>query len=335
MLYNTLMPGNPIKMMHKSRLEEEELILQSELYALGELRRRPPKPPKTDTKLAKLMTIIYTIFVDNATQLGKPTKLPATMFEHLKSEYSNASVNKAKKLLIIKPIRRLGRWWWQFPHRAPTEALQTQHARMIKEHNPVEEELNLLRRPACLELQEIMHEHNLAITNMLAVQLMEKAGYQRPTTLRMKAILGIINGKKLDGFVMWYWPNREVQNWIEKKLSSGPVPREQLAIDAWAEKSWYFELLNWARKIMPHIKWRIIGGVGVWVDINHQRGERVESVVEVDMASPDESDRKIIVDFGDEDVNHDLAPEPDKIDLPATVRKTVKLTSGIDLEIFE
>jgi hypothetical protein len=341
MLYNILMPGNPVKMINKSRLEQDELQLQSELYALGELpHRRPPKPPQTDTRTARLMNSIYTIFVDNATQLGKPTKLPAEMFDVLKSQYSNTTINKAKKLLLIQSIRRLGRWWWQFPRRAPSEALQTQHARLVKEYNPVAEQLSNLRRPAAIELQEIMKEHHLQITNKLAVELMEVAGYQRPTTLHMKAILGIAS-MKVNGRWMWLWPNRDVQDWIEEQLKRGPVPREQLRLDAFAQRSWDWDLINLAKKAMPHIHWHIFKGVGYWVDMNHQRAETAENIVELDMSPPDESDRVITVDFEphEDDIQHDLAPdEPIYEDEEPEVvvnKKIIKLPSGIKLETFE
>lgn len=326
---------NPNKLIHKTRIEEEELEIQSELYALGQLTHiRPPKKLDPESKIWTLSSEIYQLFVEHAAKMGKPTKLPADVFEDLRKEYSNTSITKAKRFLSIRSIRRLGKWWWQFPLRAPNEAMQTVHQKLIQEYNPVAEQLTNLRRPAAAELQEIMKEHNLHITNLLAVQLMEKAGFSRPTTLHMKAILGIV-GEKVDGNMTWYWPNRDVQDWLFAKLASGPVPHRKLSIEAWEENSWPFELLKWARKACPDIKWRIINSVGYWEDINQRSHAPSDRIVEVDMLPEASEVNCIILDFSDElEPEHELAPEPGKEDV-VTTRRISHTPGGAPVEVFE
>lgn len=334
------MPGNPSRLLHRTRLEEEDLKIQAELYQLNQLPGHPlPKASDVDdTRMGKLLNKLYMMFVDEADKTGKPHRMPAAAFDVLAQHHSNTSINKAKKMLGIESIRRGGQWWWKFPRLAPSQAFAVSHKRLVKEYDPAADQLKLLNKPAAIELMAIMRDHNYEIQNRQAVGLMEQAGYKRSTTVTMKAALGIINGRKIAERVMWYWPNRDVQDWLEKKLSNGPVPHVQLAQLAWEENSWSYELIHWARKALPHIQLRMLGGVGHWVDMNHQGPGKVESVVEVDMTPVPDEPRHIIVDFTaelPEQVVHDLAPAPGKQDLPAMSSHTVKLPGGVKLEVFE
>lgn len=365
------MPASPRTLLHRTRIEEAELKIKSEEWLLAQSTYQPKL--RKNTRMSALLARIYEVFSDHATLIGKPERIPATAFSFLE-EYSNSTVNKAKKYLGIRSVRRNDVWWWTFPKRAPSEFEEKVRKEMVKDTDPYKEELSVLSRPASRELMAIMEEHNLVCTNTLALELMERAGYSRNTTLRMKAELGIISRKLHDQWC-WLWANRPVQDWLEKQLAAGPVPHQQLALRAYEEHGWSFDLLLLARAALPSIIWTMDqqSRVGVWQDLNAaahvaaEKGDKDDELV-VDFSDiddtrdhsnynydgeefqdesrdvqvreqihgarhgeslPQDSDRKIIVDFGG------LGPDEDEPADQARSTRVIHAQSGVKIQVFE
>jgi len=326
------MPLNPNALVEKLRRTEEELEIQSQMYYLGET---PVKPPKINpnTRMHLLATRVYDAFVDTHKR-----SIPATEMDELLAGCSRTTINRLKKFLGIRSFRKNQKWYWAFPRRAPDEARHKAHILMIKENNVYKDEISARHRPAVEDLRVIMEEWNWQIPNNVGFELMQAAGYQRSTALKAKGILGILSKKNLENKKwMWYYASDKVITWLRDKLSAGPVPHKVIAFDAWSEMQWDWELILLARKVMGGITWTRQGNDIVWTDVNQTPPPpAADTSVEIDNTAYSDNDHEVIVDFADEEVDHELAPDAaiTAVEPPRPRVATVAGTS-VKLEIFE
>jgi hypothetical protein len=146
----------------------------------------------------------------------------------------------------------------------------------------IEKEIGSLRRtsdrstrPAAGQLSVIMMNHNYLMPALDARREMMESGYANGTINRMKTELGIGSMKGKDGVWYWVWGSEEVIEWIDQKLSLGPMSLTDLYNMAWHEKGWSPEVLQAAKATMGYVTLRSVFNredmtrtLG-WVDINH------------------------------------------------------------------
>ena len=331
------MPGSPRSVFSNLKSRTEELKEKAEMFYLDQSMQKVPRRPRKG-KQYELMMDIYEIFITASDNFaGKHVRLPATEFDKFEQSHSPMSLNRVKKILGIKSIRKGGKWWWTFPLRSPSEAMDKIHERRVKDYNPYREELKQLDRPRAKELHEIMKEHHNEILNTEALHLMERAGYVRHTILSTKSMLGIIS-KKTRGAWMWYYVDQELIDWLEAKLSTGPVPMTQIFIEAEDEKNWSEDLMRIAQKAMTHIKMKYnhSSKTWSWMDINAATSDPAANkpditesrIVELEEAITDDEDRVLTVDFSD------LEPDnPVETDTPVTEQAEITI-NGVKIGTF-
>lgn len=260
------MPGNPRTLVHRSRLQEEELRTQSRIYQF-ENAIKQTKVRKTP-HMQGLLDIIYEIFDLASVRDSKIKRLPATDFQFLKEDYSPPTIIRAKRILGIKSQRREGFWFWSFPKYSSSEALKLVHERKIEEMDLARTEIQNLQRAASVTMQELFISGGLYLRNVDVLREMDIRGYSRSTTLKVKAQLGIISQKIEEDGWMWIWGYRPVQDWLEAFLSTGPQPVDKIYIEAFSEHDWRKEIIDVARKAVPTIRLKFFNSIQYWVDLN-------------------------------------------------------------------
>jgi hypothetical protein len=325
------MPGRPRTIFSNIKINEEELREKAELFYLNEAQVKQPRRPRKEGKTSGLMQDIYEMFTQASEQAGKNIRLPATTFQPLYATHAVMTVNRAKKVLGIRSLRKSGKWWWTFPLHAPTEALEKVHQRRVKEYNPYLTEMKYLRRPIAQKLTGILIDNGNEMRNTQVLRLMEMDGYSRATVLVAKAKLGIIS-RKHDGVWVWYYIDERITTWLIDRLASGPVPEQQLFIEALDDHNWSEQVVRMAKKVMPHIqlKYNRDARVMSWMDINaaiedpeaNEPLPEESRIVDVDNEDIEELDldgRTITVDFSTAPVEHDLAPDDEHEQVDDTV----------------
>lgn len=262
-----IMPGNPRVMIHKSRLDQNELELKSNIYrmnhSLSQLTRKRNPAPRTK----ELMSVICQLFSSAIKADPRTKRLPATDFEFLRDDYSPPTIIKAKRLLGIKSVRRDGFWFWTPPQYEPDEAIEHRIQKKIEDSNEAAKQVRIMNQASAQTLTELMTTAGLICKNDDILAEMLVRGYQRSTVLAMKARLGI-SSKKIGPDWMWIWGNRTVQDWLEKYLSAGPQPVEKVLIDAWAEQEWVDEVVYSAKQAVRTVILKRFNDKIYWMDLN-------------------------------------------------------------------
>lgn len=263
-----IMPKRPEVLIHKSRMQEEDMRVALEKQFLEPAVPRPSK----NTRIFRLVEQIYQHFEP---LINKPdlslthpiTYLPASLFEYLEDKNSRPTIIKAKKILGIRSVKHKDEWVWTLPRFAPTESMQRLHVKRIAALTPLAEQLYEMNRPGAKRLTDIMTAHNYDAIGDDVCKEMLAYGYKRSTAVRLKGKLGIVSIKR-DEHWHWVWAPRIVQDWLEVQLSTGPVALTVLYERAYSEHMWTADVVRMARIALGGVHSKLISQVVCWVSIN-------------------------------------------------------------------
>ena len=253
------MPISPRAMARRSRHNEEEIRLQSEIYALNQSISK--SKPRKNTRMMEVLIALYDRFINQTEK-----KIPALQLEDIKQTFYPPTYSKAKKLLGIRSIRRDGIWYWTMPKRTPTEAIEMDYKAKIASLNDAKLELKKLDSQVCKTLRGLMEASNLCAVNTDILKEMQTRGYNRSSVLAAKAQLHIAT-RKVDGVWLWVWTNEEVEAWLEERVGSGRVPVVDIFTQASRDHGWHIETVKMAREAIGSIQYLWLNNKIHWYNL--------------------------------------------------------------------
>lgn len=273
------MPLSPKEMALRSREEYRQARMEKLKNDIITMKSHTNlMKPRKNSKMEELIKEIYSHFQKLPPRVRT---IAAKEFEYLTEAYAPKTRVIARQKLGITSQRRNGQWYWKFPTRSPSEALDKAHQQMLEEIELLKEEEDKCERQSSKTLRELMTDSHMFALRDDIIAEMSNRGYSRSTIMKMKMANGIAT-KKLDGITYWVWGNYEVQHWLEAYLGDHEVPLQQVFDDAMTEKGWHAEVIKMAKHGVGGIRYKMLPVNGVsrihWFNFNDT--PRKESEIE-------------------------------------------------------
>lgn len=232
----------------KRGVTEEALIEQLNEEYLEEVYNKPIQPRKLYKQTQQRMNEINTVFNQHGA-LVRSIEFES-MMQTSEVAWSPAKINKLKKMMGIRSVRKDGLWYWTRPL-DPTgkgfmdTKLLDARKRMLRDRS---RHLRDIRRPAARHLLSIMRSMGYdAPPEAVMHQMYDIKQYSRNTIIRCKSALGIVTYKDKDddGDGKWHWLYfaPEMIDWWKNELRNpswvdGKVPKEYIHAKAWEVNGW-------------------------------------------------------------------------------------------------
>jgi hypothetical protein len=251
------------------------------LNLLNKVTRMAAKKRRQKPKLDEAIRLIYQLFEP---LLDKPDPDDLVLWinasivhEKLGGMYAKLTLTRARVALGIKVIRAAGYSRWCLPQRTPEKALQSIHdSRLRSLGSPDIRETRYMvkyKREALQLFQRLMTDSHLDVPSETILRYLRENGFSRVTAHRMKKELGVESVKRPDGWY-WVWASPEVKEWLEKRLSAGPVSLTMIQKEAEA-MGWSPDVILAAKRELREVKDRITDNQLYWYDMNNTSVEGV------------------------------------------------------------